>query len=302
MFAGHCTPSGYIDTHVFMTYRDHYGITLELLDQWIKLSTDTRSFFAYLCTHAIKRFNASYFIEKSPSNIYSFSRLSSDFPEVPLIHLIRDGRDVVTSLMKRDFNLFGAGSRWLYDTVAGLRSRGAKRYLEVRYEDFVSNPSQSLRAIFDHLELPFDSNILSIGHDHRAGVYTENWRERKEPRVWKQTPGDPISTASIGRYRRELTKNDLSVLYRIKLTKHAAATFQCQPYSFRELLEILGYDIREDVSDWNTITIPRFKEIKFELDDYYRRVRRFVNAGYFAAPSRLTYILNRSKDKVTGKT
>lgn len=290
MFSGHCGPNGYIDVHVFMTYRKYYGIDIAHLKRWVEKSTNTYSFFTYICEHMTNRFRASYFVEKSPSNVYSFKDLSSALPEVPLIHIIRDGRDVVSSLMKRNFSLFSAGSAWLYDTLSGIRARGAKNYLEIRYEDLVSDPVGTLRTVFDHLQLLYDSNIVDKDDENLPGIYVENWLDRKEPRAWKQTPSDPISTASIGRYKDDLDERDLSTLYRIRLTRLAASKLQVDTCSFAELLQLLGYSPDRSQNKEKTEYRRNIKELRYELDDYYRRVGRFTHNRYYRLPHRYTYI------------
>jgi len=291
MFQGHSKPCGYIDVHVFMTYRDEYGISLELLEKWINSSSDTLSFFNNISEYMTNYFGKPNFIEKSPTNVYSFRELSTNFPEIPLVHLIRDGRDVVCSLMKRGFNLFGAGSRWLYDTLSGMSARGYSNYLEIRYEDLVSNPSGTLKVIFDHLGIPFDPLILQNRKDNSPGMYVENWTSRKEPRVWKQTPGDIISTASIERYKKELYRNDLLILERIKLTKYSASKLQSEPYSVKELLELLSYKIDDDMSSQENNLKQNFRGSLYEFRDYCRRVKRFINVKNYKYPRRYTNIM-----------
>lgn len=290
MFSGHCRPNGYIDVHVFMTYRKRYGVDIEHLKRWVEESTSTYSFFTHICEHMTNRFGPSYFVEKSPSNVYSFKDFSSVLPEVPLIHIVRDGRDVVSSLMKRNFSLFCAGSAWLYDTLAGIRARGAKNYLEIRYEDLVSDPVGTLRKVCDHLKLPYDSNLVDKDYENSPGIYVEDWLDRKEPRVWKQTPSDPISTASIGRYKDDLDKSDLSTLYRIRVTKRAASKLQVDTCSFAELLQLLGYSPDRLQNIETTMCRRKIKELRYELEDYYRRVGRFTHYRYYRLPNRYTYI------------
>ena len=288
MFEGYSPPCGYIDVHVFMTFRDYYGIDAKLLDEWVETSSDTQSFFLNLCNHIRIKLNVSNFVEKSPTNVYCFKEFTKALPDVPLIHLIRDGRDVVTSLMKRGFNLFGAGSRWLYDTLAGLQARGSKSYLEIRYEDLVTTPDLTLKKIFSHLQLPFDPSLIHSYKDDSPGVYIENWKNRKEPQVWKQTPADAISTASVGRYKHELKKDELHSLYRIKLTKFGASRLNTQPLSFKELLELLNYDV--DSYSEATNLKQRAIGLQYEIKDYQRRLKRYLDRRLLRLPRRFTYI------------
>lgn len=120
-----------------MTFREHYGINEELIRFWVERSPDVIHLVGQISRHLRERFRASLFFEKSPTNAYGMRRASETLPGVKLVHMIRDGRDVVPSLARRGWNLFGAGSCWLYDTVRGLEARGSENYLELRYEDLV---------------------------------------------------------------------------------------------------------------------------------------------------------------------
>jgi hypothetical protein len=138
--------------------------------------------------------------------------LSGAFEEAIFVHVVRDPRAVVGSLLRipfwRDtFRLrepaWSGGIRaedlraWREggESPAGLaalewrtvleRAReeserlGADRYLEVRYEDFVAAPEEMLGEIFDFAALSRDPRPYEYVAE-RVGVrnLTENWRER----------------------------------------------------------------------------------------------------------------------------
>jgi hypothetical protein len=279
---------GYNDVPTFLTPGKTFGIDQERLDEWVDRSNSVHELYESFADHLCALHGTSLFVEKSPTNVYNFAALTKLFPSLPLIHQVRDGRDVVVSLMARGKTLFQAGSRWLYDTVAGLGARGTPGYIETRYEDLVSDPATTLKHIFRHIEIPFEPAALQNPPLTGKGIYIEQWLERAPGRAWKQTPSDPVSTTSVGRYRDSLTPEQLSTLYRIRLTKRAATRLEAPVCSFPELLHFLGY--------WNGETTAltrtrqrRTTEWMWELRDYYRRARRYYHRTR-RLPPRLTAI------------
>ena len=137
-----CKPSGYVDVPVFMTFREYYGITDDYLRKWSSDSSDAVDFVTAVVEHVLNRFDSrEFFFEKSPTNAYCMTMAAETLPGVRLVHMIRDGRDVVPSLMRRGWNLFGAGSRWLYDTVAALNARDSADI--TKSDTKISSPIQS---------------------------------------------------------------------------------------------------------------------------------------------------------------
>ena len=111
------------------------------------------------------------------------------FPDAKIVHLIRDGRDVMLSRLNwrmrhlhRDVNrltVFGDPSidsyrgrplsedvirefrneiemhHWVTAVRVGMRGRATpERYLEVRYEDLCRQPVTELQRVFEFLEVP----------------------------------------------------------------------------------------------------------------------------------------------------
>ncbi|MEW8321410.1 MAG: sulfotransferase [Candidatus Thiodiazotropha taylori] len=283
---GRAKPSGYVDVPVFMTFQDHYGVHHELIHEWVAQSSSSLEFICLLRDHLLDHFRCEIFFEKSPTNAYCLNAAGKTLNGVKLVHMVRDGRDVVCSLMKRGWNLFGAGSRWLYDTVQGLEARNNPNYMELRYEEFVSDPGSVLNELFSHLNVSKTANDLIDSKKEVPGLYSEEWTNRSEPNAWNQTPSDPISTNSIGRYKEKLSKGELNYLNKIKI-KRSVDIAQDTPRTFGELLEYLDYprSVEQNSITESSKSINNF----YRVSDYLRRVRRFHNRNYWNLPQIYTY-------------
>jgi hypothetical protein len=109
-------------------------------------------------------------IDSTPTNIPHLLRIKKDFPDARIIHIIRDGRDVALSLDKRgwsrplpwdrDKGLLAAGLYWEWIVRKGRKLSSALQpyYLEVRYEDLVDKPAETLPrlAVFLHHDLDYE--------------------------------------------------------------------------------------------------------------------------------------------------
>ena len=132
LLARRCLTPGYKQVATFLGPRRDLGIDRELLASWAARARDATELHALLAEHVCARVGATHFVEKTPTNVYAFAMLARENPRARLVHLTRDGRDVAASLLRRGKSLYASGSRWLYDTLAGLRARGHPSYLEIR--------------------------------------------------------------------------------------------------------------------------------------------------------------------------
>jgi hypothetical protein len=266
--------SGYKLVVGFCKPAAEFGIDAALVATWAKSSSRVGDLCDKLAAHVCAGKGAQWYVEKTPTNVYGFDVLSRSVPGMPLIHQIRDGRDVAASLVRRGKTLFYAGSRWLYDTLAGLRARGRDGYLELRYEDLVTDPGTVLARVLGALGLAFEDGMLSAsGRVERAGEYLEAWRERAAPKHWTSVPSDAVSSKSIGCGLRELSERQLSMLYRIRLTDRAAADLAAPVLTFGELLDLLGYP-KSPSQPMHVGVGVRLNEAVSEAADYVERARR----------------------------
>jgi hypothetical protein len=231
---------GYKQVAGFLGPRRQLDLDRARLAAWAARAHDVADLHRALARHVCQRVGATHFVEKTPTNVYAFAALVHRNPEARLIHLIRDGRDVAASLLGRGKSLYAAGSRWLYDTLAGLRARGRPSYLEIRYEDLVEDPAATLARVFAHIGLPPAAPDSPAADT--PGTYREAWRRKPSARAWNLTPDDPVSPASVGRFRRDLAPAQLALLGRIRLTRHAARALEVPRTGFADLTLQLGYE------------------------------------------------------------
>jgi Sulfotransferase family len=106
--------------------------------------------------------------DKTPRYMRAMPRIARALPEARFIHLIRDGRDVALSQRERVIDgetvtMTAMAERWQRRIVAareGAAEINADAYLEVRYEDLVSDTEGTLRRICEFVELGFDPAML----------------------------------------------------------------------------------------------------------------------------------------------
>jgi len=98
--------------------------------------------------------------EKTPKNIKIFGNLLHIFKKhVKLIHVVRDGRDVITSVHPAHPGRYWVPTqRWIEDVEAGLECD--EHIHRVRYEDIVLNTESALRSLCDFIEEPFEKEML----------------------------------------------------------------------------------------------------------------------------------------------
>lgn len=111
--------------------------------------------------------------QKVPRFVRFGDLLKSNYPRAKFIHLIRDPRAVVSSLIRSNVhrsNAYYASLRWLKDVRAGLdlKERYAEDVLEVRYEELVKRPKGTTERVCSFLGLDFDPAMLSYHKTNRS--------------------------------------------------------------------------------------------------------------------------------------
>jgi hypothetical protein len=105
--------------------------------------------------------------DKTPNYVLQLGLLGSLFDDGRFVHVVRDGRDVALSVMGIDEwgpkGPVGAARYWVRHVEAGRDAGRAlgERYLEVRYDQLVDAPQETLAGVATFLELDYDDAMLS---------------------------------------------------------------------------------------------------------------------------------------------
>ena len=114
----------------------------------------------------VRKHSKKYWGDKTPSYVTEIDILRKVFPACKVIHLIRDGRDVALSNRSVGWgihNLPRAARDWHWKVTLGRKMGNmmGDAYLEVRYEDLVTHPEQTLVRVCEFLTMPYDKQMLA---------------------------------------------------------------------------------------------------------------------------------------------
>ena len=148
--------------------------------------------------------------DKTPLSTFSLPRIRSVFPSARFIHLIRDGCDVTFSYLQagRYHDLKLAARRWA--AAAKLASRFCRRHsdqcIEIRYEQLVTKPEETLRQVCGLLDLEFIPRMIEsedvacrMKNVSKTNPFTENVLR-------------PVFADSIGKGRRALSADQRQLI------------------------------------------------------------------------------------------
>ncbi len=130
--------------------------------------------------------------EKAPKNVLFFGPILDAFGEdVRLIHVVRDGRDVITSKHPQNPNSFWVTpERWITDVSAGLEYEEHEQVYTLRYEDLVLDYEATIRKVIGFIGGDFDDHMLDW---HKYAVVRQNV-------AWEGEVKDMYGS-SIGRWK-----------------------------------------------------------------------------------------------------
>lgn len=143
-----------------------------------------REFLEWVMSAAAVKHEATHYLEKNTWNILWFDRLLDLVPRARLVHMIRDPRDVVDSLMHQTWapsdlqdcaRFYGSlMDRW-EKQKANLQD---DTFLEIRLEDLTAEPEQTIRQIENFWELPHDNRLVGADFSRaNHGRWRTSWTD-----------------------------------------------------------------------------------------------------------------------------
>ena len=144
-----------------------------------------------------KKPDATHVLDKHPDYSHHIDLIKRTIPNAKFVHVIRDGRDVVVSMISATKRIgFGAGNieavsdAWKRHVQNAMKAKvyGEKHYLEIRYEELIEHGKLSLPKVFDFCELDYTNELINSINDKT--IYSSSnpnitHSERKMNIIWK---------------------------------------------------------------------------------------------------------------------
>ncbi|MGZ5472162.1 MAG: sulfotransferase family protein [Nitrososphaeraceae archaeon] len=169
----------------------------------IQTADQSRRSFALIIDYIYKEYlkqhknEASFWGDKTPYMSFALDWVNIVFPNAKYIHMLRDGRDVVLSMVSslNQFNNFNSACdrwNWTLNAIQKFEKKNHNKVLTVKYEDLVSNPENHIKKVFDFLNIEYSNKILLQENNVEIGddVLSHHQNTKK-----------PITTDSIGRWK-----------------------------------------------------------------------------------------------------
>ncbi len=151
-------------------------------------------------------------LDTTPAHLLQMKRIKQTIPEALFIHIIRDGRDVALSLSRMGWPILPPWERrnalliaawsWAWEVRLGRRlARNLKPdYLEVQFEDLVSQPEETVSTIAEFAV--HDSDLAGLKDGTLGSERPANTSFPEEVRGGTFNP--------IGRWRKRFPEDTLS--------------------------------------------------------------------------------------------
>jgi len=163
---------------------------------------------------------------KTPKYVLHLPLIHELFPHAKIIHVIRDPRDVVASILKAGWTstVKETAHYWEERVLAGIRDGrklGDDRYYELKYESLLQKPGDVTRQICDWLSIGFDIDFIQDykQDDNRSSIV-------KHEELFDLI-GKPIDPSRAYAWKKNMAKADVAEIEQVT----------------GDLIETLGYEI-----------------------------------------------------------
>ena len=172
-------------------------------------------FMRIMMDEVARRQNVGRWAVYDPDNVLHVMRIKKDIPEALFVHIIRDGRDIALSLNKMDgFKPFPWDRKsrsiretavyweWMVRTGQRYGRQIPADYIEIRYEELVSDPRRTLATLGQFLQHDLDYDRIQNAGLGRLSESNSSFRE-EEPEQ-KATP--------VNRWKDRLPREEVAAL------------------------------------------------------------------------------------------
>lgn len=200
------------------------------------------------------REDACWWVDHQPGHVEYIARLSVHFPDLKVIHLVRDGRAIAASMLRLNWGaneIHTAAYFWQQRLAKGLAIRdflGDEHYRMVRYEDILSKPEEQLRLLAEFIGVNYVP-AMAMGGSFAVPDFTLKQH---------QLVGNPPDLSRMTAWKAELSYRQIEIFESIAqdLLVYLGYELTCglnpRPLSWDEkLLLTLRHQLKSAVNAWS---------------------------------------------------
>lgn len=238
----------------FFANLESYNLNKEKAWNWLKESKNINELANRFENHILDYADKKIWAEKTPKNIYVSHLFLNTFSNSKFIHIVRDPRDVILSLIGRNYSLVEAAVRWMISVAAAQKIKNRDNVLEIRYEDLVLENENTLKKLCSFIGVDFKKEYFSSDKYSSKKLHKFSGHSS-----WHTSADNSISKKSLFKYKESKIK--FNKIYSMKLTEEYSSFLDIPQYSLIDLANEYNYNI--DLTD---------KKVEFlDREVYYKR-------------------------------
>lgn len=249
-------------------HRSEYGWTKEEIKKLLKTSHSINNFSEQYFNRPLLKKGAKFWIEKTPSNCYSFSLFLKTFPKSKVVHIARNPLDTIASIYKKDQRVFHAVGNWLYNNATALNVSDSENYYLIKYEDLIYDTNNSFSKLCLFLGIDSKDIKLDLGIDNKLIP------------TWNNSPTAKISDSSMGKF------NFLSQEVKDEIYTALAYFEVSDSHKNKKNIKYIDFNTICEKLNYSSVIHPKesmLKKIKLDLkkDKLNRTIKMYATGGDF---------------------
>lgn len=204
-----------VDDAITLTQTHMNPWDIECKPEDIKEKAKNQSFwelFKVLNDHYAASEKKAHWFSKEPGLFKGIYQLAMHLPNGKFIHMVRDPRDVVASMLEgglHEHNVYIAARRWRDEQIACLNAYSdpqiSNRMFKVSYEGLLNDSESTVRRLMDFLDISYESSQLEFYKNKKVIEHST------KSQFWKNL-NKPIDQKNKGNYLSKLNKRQISII------------------------------------------------------------------------------------------
>jgi len=179
-----------VDRYLATNRIQRLGLDLSMLrERLLRDGTSYDALFASLLLFYAESHGSTRPGEKTPHHAWHTATLLDWYADAKVLHLVRDPRDVVASLLRMPWgrrSVLANARLWVSLTQAAERCSTHPRWLRLRYEELIRDPEQTLIRACAFLDEEYEQGMLE---PDPSATTDKPWFERAYQRVARDRVG-----------------------------------------------------------------------------------------------------------------